>query len=106
MELRREIIREGTWHYAGTEKPVRIIRQNFDPYHWPEEGDAPEDMNLNDSGESYSVAFGELTEGWWFSSERAPVLSEAEAIELAEQLVGNVSWSPDRPAHSLEKGAV
>ena len=107
MDLRREIIRLGTWRYDGdTPQPVRVLRQNFDPYFWPEEGDKPEDERLNERGETYTVAFGELREGWWFASERAPVLTEAEAVTLAEELAGAVEWEPEGPPQALKNRAV
>jgi len=102
-ELWREVVKVGTWLYGGeVERPVRIIRQNFDPHHEAAyDKDAP---TLNAAGESYTVAFGELWEGWWFQEERATESTEEAAVAKAEELTGRIRWDTSRPPERLRRG--
>jgi hypothetical protein len=102
--LWREVVRVGTWLYAQeVERRVRIIRQNFDPQHEAEYDD--HSPTLNAAGESYTVAFGDLRDGWWFQEERATETSEQAAVAKAEELAGRISWYPRQPPERLAGGA-
>jgi hypothetical protein len=91
MELWREIVMTGHWIYAGSvAQPVRLLRQNFDPDHEPEID--PDQPTLDETGVSYTVAFGSPSEGWWFENERATFATASEAIEDAERVAGRISW--------------
>lgn len=92
MDRWREIVLSGSWLYDGS-VPVAayIVRQNFDPEHEPDYDTDP--PVLNEKGETYSLAFGELREWGAFQSERAPFLTIEAAVSEAEKRYGPIAWS-------------
>ena len=100
VALWRELVRTGTWLYDGSAPmTVRVVRQNFDPQH--EEQYDSDPPTLDSQGESYTVALGELREGWWFTEERATQLTEAAAIASAEALLSRIEWRSLQPPERL-----
>lgn len=94
------VVRHGTWLYDGqVERPVRILRQNWDYYY--EEAYDLDPPDLNDEGHAYYVVYGApqppapddpRRHAKWVSRSRTCLTLE-EAIELAERAVGSgIDW--------------
>ena len=86
---RTEVIRAGRWTREGNSGHVWIVRQNWDYYH---EAFFDEGPDLGEDGFAYYALYGvepELSE----HMTRSPTcLSEGEAVERANALVGNIEW--------------
>lgn len=92
MKHRQKVIKSGTWLYDGqVEKPILIIRQNWDYYH--EEGYDPDPPDLNKAGEAYYLVYDGPDEQGRYHPQSKSCLSLEEAVRLAEgTIMGDIRW--------------
>jgi hypothetical protein len=88
-QIQPQIVRHGRWKNADRNGHVWIIRQDWDYFH---EDFYEEGPDLNDEGFAYYAVYGTVPEISEHASRSATCLSEAEAVERAEALLGEVEW--------------
>ena len=92
MKHKHESILKGKWFYPSqVEKPIEIIKQNWDFFY--EEGYDDDDPDLNDDGEVYYILFGEYDD-IRYANRSHSCLSLGEAINLVKEKTGNnITWN-------------
>ena len=91
MEKTIDVLIKGIWNYAeDVNKPIEVIKQNWDFYY--EDGYEDEPPDLNDNGEAYYVIFGEYSDIRYANRSRT-CLSIEEALSLAKEKTNDkITW--------------